>query len=87
MKRSFLAQSVQTLFFSMLMRHINHFAFEIIKTEAKKKILFDISEKDYDFAKVEEAQEYAQKNIGALITRLPSKEGYIIKFKNHSYNE
>lgn len=52
-----------------------------------KKSLFEIEEKDYDFETAEEAQEYARNNVGALITRSPSKVGYIIKSKNYSHNE
>lgn len=65
----------------------DNFTYEIVETEAKKKTLFDISEKDYEFATAEEAQEYAQKNIGVVITRSPSKAGYIIKSKNYSNYE
>lgn len=63
------------------------FTFNVIKTEANKKTLFDISEKNYDFATVEEAQEYARENLGTVITRSPSKVGYIIKSSNYSHNE
>lgn len=65
----------------------DNFTFNVIKTEAKKQTLFDISEKDYDFETAEEAQEYARKNIGSVITRSPSKVGYIIKSSNYSHNE
>lgn len=62
----------------------DNFMFEVVETEAKKKTLFDISEKDYDFATAEEAQEYARKNIGAVVMRSPSQKGYIIKLKNYA---
>jgi len=39
--------------------------------------LFDVEEVDYDFATAEEAQEYAKKHLGTVITRSPSRVGYI----------
>jgi len=39
--------------------------------------LFDMEEVDYDFATAEEAQEYAKKHLGTVITRSPSRVGYI----------
>lgn len=55
----------------------DNFTFEIVETEAKKKTLFDISEKDYDFETAEEAQEYAKNHIGTVITRSPKGIGFI----------
>lgn len=55
----------------------DNFTFNVIKTEAKKQTLFDISEKDYDFETAEEAQEYAKNHIGTVITRSPKGIGFI----------
>jgi len=49
---------------------------------SKTKSLFDMGEKDYDFETAEEAQEYARKHIGVVVTRSHKNRGYI-KLRNY----
>ena len=44
---------------------------------SKERELFEMGEKDYDFETAEEAQEYARKNVGVVVTRSPKRNGYI----------
>lgn len=58
------------------------YLFTAINASTSEKTLFDSDEKDYDFETAEEAQEYARKNVGTVITRAPSRVGFI-KLSNY----